>query len=489
MEAPKIVLVSINEIIIPRGRRSLSVEAIKELAESIEKRTLLHPITVSKKLRLLAGQHRLAACKALGWKKIPVHITNHTGVEAELVEIDENLTRNDLNVLERAEQITRRKHLYEDLYPATVMNKGGRGKTMATVAGVSGFSHDAAKKTGLSERTIREDVQIALKIHSAVRDLIRSTPIANQKRDLLELAREPLPSQMKIGKKLSMGTARTFMEAKTLVLREKRTPSQQDAPLAGDPHCTLLQGDCMKFLPKAVKNKSVHLILGDLPFGGKTDYEWDVKLPLKEFWAECDRVLAPRGNVVMFGMAPFTQRLIAAMPDSFSYYMLVWKKSRVGCIGLISQRVLNEHEDICVFFKGGLAKNSATKGTYNPQGVVAMNRVRRNSNHHSPSLDRHNLTKGTYVQEFTNHPRSILDYPNDRDNNHPTQKPVALLEYLTRTFSNAGETVLDPTMGSGSAGVASLRAGRDFIGIEKDAKFFHVAKKRIRAEIVALKKS
>jgi site-specific DNA-methyltransferase (adenine-specific) len=142
---------------------------------------------------------------------------------------------------------------------------------------------------------------------------------------------------------------------------------------------------------------------------------------------------------------------------------------------------LTEHEDIVVFSGGGVSKNAKIRMTYNPQGLKDCNKVCKGKGHsdHRPS----SVTQSSYLQTKTGYPKSIVVIGSDVAKEHPTQKPVALMEYLIKTYTNEGETVLDFTMGSGTTGVACRNLNREFIGIELDEKYFEIAKKRIGVEV------
>lgn len=163
---------------------------IEQLAASIREVGLLNPITITEQYRLVAGSNRLAACKLLGWKDIPACILPLNALDAELAEIDENLIRNELTVLERAEQVERRKRLYEAKYPQAAKPKGGRRPRNGEI--ISPFSEDTAKATGVSPRTIQQEVQIACSLRPEAKALIRDTPFADQTRSSARRRLSPL---------------------------------------------------------------------------------------------------------------------------------------------------------------------------------------------------------------------------------------------------------------------------------------------------------
>lgn len=229
-------------------------------------------------------------------------------------------------------------------------------------------------------------------------------------------------------------------------------------------------GDCLEILP-TLPAGSVDLVLCDLPYG-TTQNKWDSVLPLDVLWREYWRVC--KGAVVLTASQPFTATLTVSGSDAFRYAW-VWEKSAATGHLNAKRMPMKLHEDVLVFF--------LKSAPYNPQGLTPLGKVvRRGGNGGNFGVS------GTEnFQEWTNYPRSILRFSHEGKPVHPTQKPVALMEYLIRTYTNEGDTVLDNTMGSGTTGVACANTGREFIGIEKDPGYFEIAEKRIEdAETAAL---
>ena len=241
---------------------------------------------------------------------------------------------------------------------------------------------------------------------------------------------------------------------------------------------TLMQGDTLDMM-KMVLDKEVNLILCDLPYG-TTSCSWDIIIPFNALWGAYRRVLAPGGCVLLFGNQPFTSRLILS---NLAWYKqaLVWNKNKCGSPGLAKIRPMQVHEDIVVFAPGRTVYNPQmevgepyARKTEKPEGYVG-----RVNNHGYGMKPRNGFTN-----DGTRYPKSIINISRDfsaQQQVHPTQKPVPLLEYLIRTYSNEGDTVMDNTMGSGSTGVAARNTNRNFIGIEKDPVFFNIAVQRINA--------
>ncbi|CAD7023316.1 site-specific DNA-methyltransferase [Pseudorhizobium endolithicum] len=234
---------------------------------------------------------------------------------------------------------------------------------------------------------------------------------------------------------------------------------------------TLALGDCFDILP-TLADKSVSLVLADLPYG-TTQNKWDSVLDLQRLWAEYDRVCT--GAVILFSQGVFTAQVIASNVSAFRY-KLVWEKSKPTNFLNVSRQPLRKHEDICVFYR--------SQPTYNPQ--------KSEGKPYSKGVRKDQLT-GSYgdfapvlvASEGGRHPTDIIYHKTAESEGpvvHPTQKPVGLLEYLIKTYTNPGDIVLDNAMGSGSTCVAASRTGRRFIGIEKDPGFFAIAEQRLTAE-------
>lgn len=246
------------------------------------------------------------------------------------------------------------------------------------------------------------------------------------------------------------------------------------------PTATLVDGNCLDLL-RELPDGSIDLAMLDLPYQ-TTKMVWDKLIPWEPLWAELRRVLTPTGTAVAFGSQPFTTDLIMSARDLFSY-ACVWEKNRAADYLHAKNRVMKTHEDVIVFSKGVMAHEgkSLRRMTYNPQGLEDGG-YRRNS---GSNTTRHIKVRGAKSEanvceaRLKNYPRSVLYFPKDEEHYHPTQKPVALLTYLINTYSNPGDIILDPTMGSGSTGVAALGCGRNFVGFEPDPEFFEIAEKRI----------
>ena len=255
---------------------------------------------------------------------------------------------------------------------------------------------------------------------------------------------------------------------------------------------SLYFGDCIIEMNK-IENDSVDLILCDLPYG-TTKCKWDTIIDLTELWKQYKRIIKkPSGVILLFGQQPFTSMLVSSNYDWFKYN-LIWKKNKTTQFLLANYRPMKCTEDICVFSKGGAAAASKTTGnmTYNPQGLIPTNIKKKNSKERIGKMlnQEHHLGKNNkltgnseYTQKFTNYPNELIEFDIEYDTIHETQKPVKLIEYLIKTYSNEGDIVLDNTMGSGTTGVGCLNTNRKFIGIEKEEKYFKLAKTRILSNL------
>ena len=235
----------------------------------------------------------------------------------------------------------------------------------------------------------------------------------------------------------------------------------------------LMLGDCLERM-KEIPDASVDMVLADPPYG-TTACKWDSIIPLEPMWEQLKRIIKPNGAIVLFGSQPFTSSLIMSNITMFKYEQ-IWDKNKGTQPQLANIQPMKSHENILVFGKG--------KINYYPQKTKGDPYTRDNKQNHKE----HSLSKGLKPIKQVNtgfrFPKTVLMYPRDfsaQSRLHPTQKPVALMEYLIKTYTNEGETVLDFTMGSGTTGIACKNTGRKFIGIEKDETYFKIAQDRIAA--------
>ena len=229
---------------------------------------------------------------------------------------------------------------------------------------------------------------------------------------------------------------------------------------------TLLQGDCLELM-KDIPDKSIDLILCDLPYG-TTQCKWDSIIPFDKLWTHYNRIIKDNGAIVLFGSEPFSSVLRMSNIKNYKYDW-VWEKEQ-GTNQLNAKiQPLRKHENICVFYK--------KQPTYNPQMEEgAPYTINRNT-----QTELYNAQKpSSTVNTGTRYPTTVLKFNRELKNRlHPTQKPVALLEYLIKTYTNESDIVLDNCMGSGSTGVACKNTNREFIGMELDEKYYKVACERL----------
>jgi DNA modification methylase len=230
----------------------------------------------------------------------------------------------------------------------------------------------------------------------------------------------------------------------------------------------LFHGDCLEVMA-GMEAQSVDSIVCDPPYG-TTACKWDSVIPFEPMWDAIKHVIKPRGAVVLFGSQPFTSALVMSNVEWFKYCW-VWEKTNSGDFMLAKYRPRQNFEDITVFSDG--------TATYNPQMVTGkpyIDKPRKRSNNIAKSM----MPNLGIINSGTRFPSAIQRFPNgNNDILHPTQKPVALMEYLIRTYTNEGDTVLDFTMGSGTTIVAALNTGRKAIGVEMDESYFRIAQQRI----------
>ena len=236
------------------------------------------------------------------------------------------------------------------------------------------------------------------------------------------------------------------------------------------PNQELIFGDCLNVLPK-ISDKSVDIVLTDPPYG-TTQCKWDSIIPLNFIWKELKRITKANTAIIFTASQPFTTTLINSNIEDFRYD-LVWCKNQGTNFYNANRMPLRSHEDILVFYK--------KLPTYNPQKTNGKPYKQKRG---TPSEVYRGKDLHITKSDGKRFPLSWKIFKKDKEKLHPTQKPVALLEYLIKTYTNENDTVLDFTMGSGSTGVAAKNLNRKFIGIEKDKKYFGIAKNRINGVLV-----
>jgi DNA modification methylase len=229
----------------------------------------------------------------------------------------------------------------------------------------------------------------------------------------------------------------------------------------------LLHGDCLELM-KSIPNKSIDMILCDLPYG-TTACKWDVIIPFEPLWKEYKRIIKDRGCIALFGSEPFSSHLRMSNIKNYKYDW-IWNKKKGGNPLLSKLQPIKITETISIFnskiYYPIMTKRDKPKSRGKNKGIISE------------------TTNNAFIMDkiyYEKYPKNIIEFSNANQNNkyHPTEKPISILEYLIKTYTLENETVLDNTMGSGSTGVACINTNRNFIGIEKDDKYFEIAKNRI----------
>ena len=249
-----------------------------------------------------------------------------------------------------------------------------------------------------------------------------------------------------------------------------------------DSHGMLFHGDCLEIM-KNIEDESIDMILCDLPYGTSA-CKWDSVIPFEPLWEQYSRIIKPFGAIVLFGSEPFSSALRLSNLDMYKYDWK-WEKPNGANFLNFKYQPAKVHEDIMVFGKSATSYSKNGNMIYNPQMTEGTpynqksGQQRQDNGHVLGSTVRSPIKQVYTENNGTRYPRSIQRFPLDKDKLHPTQKPVALLEYLVKTYTNEGNIVLDNCMGSGSTGVACVNTNRRFIGIELDENYFNIAKERM----------
>ena len=239
----------------------------------------------------------------------------------------------------------------------------------------------------------------------------------------------------------------------------------------------LYNGDCIEVMQQLIdKGVKVDAIITDIPYG-TTSCNWDSVIPFEPMWKCLNGIIKEHSPIILFSVQPFTTKVISSNFDNFKYH-LIWKKNVPTGLNQAKYRPMRYHEEILIF-------NTDTKSTYNPimKERVGLHKECYRYNHYCGNNNHITMDKikKKYDPDFVQ-PSTILEFnvvPNRKGKLHPTQKPVELMEWLVKTYTNENDIVLDFTMGSGSTGVACKNTNRTFIGIEKDENYFKIAEERI----------
>lgn len=247
----------------------------------------------------------------------------------------------------------------------------------------------------------------------------------------------------------------------------------------------IIQGDCLEKM-KLIPDGSVSLVLTDLPYG-TTACTWDTCIDLAKMWEQVERILTPNGTFITTASQPFTSALIMSNPIMFKYE-IIWHKSRKTGHVHAKNKPMKEHENVLVFSKGTTVHKSQSKNRmkYNPQGLIE----KENKINYRPSREikgsdvvagHRPSHKNTLISEYTNYPTSIQFFNSEHNVGalHPAQKPIALFEWLIKTYTDKYDMIVDITAGSGTTGEACINLNRDFILIEKEYNYYEVIKERV----------
>ncbi|MGM1358806.1 DNA-methyltransferase [Bacillus cereus group sp. BceL297] len=240
--------------------------------------------------------------------------------------------------------------------------------------------------------------------------------------------------------------------------------------------------DCLEGM-KMIPDKSVDMILCDLPYG-TTACKWDSIIPFDLLWQQYERIIKDNGAILLTASQPFTTKLIASNMKLFRYEW-IWKKgNHVTGFPNANRMPLKNHENVLVFYKK-LPK-------YYPQDLILLDKpIRKKEIRNMKVFGKRNneSLNNVYVKKYTNYPKSVIDFPRDSKTFHPTQKPVALFEYLIKTYTKEGETVLDNCMGSFTTAIACINTKRNYIGFEMDEEYWNLGNERVNKHIESLKHS
>lgn len=434
-------LIPIDSIIIPPTRRP--PRDVGALVASVATIGLVHPITVTTEMRLVAGRRRVEAHRVLGLKEILARVMTLDAVDAEILEIDENFVRANLTVLERCQQRARRKALYEARYPHTrhggAPGRPGGGKVGAKDEIISSFASESAIQANVSPRTIQHEVFIATELAEDVCDIIRETPIADSKNDLLKLARLEPEHQRRVAEKLAAGEAKHVQDVIFAEAKEKVAAESQHYPEAA----LIRQADALAFL-ESLQPASADLLLTDPPYRTHVD---DI-MAFVERWVPLalSRVKSTGRAYICTG----------AYPEELHAYLQV-------LAGLDELRLGN----VLVWtYRNTLGPSPKDDYNLNWQAIFHLR------GRDAPPLDCPLLVEKFAVQD--------IRAPDGRhgDRHYTWQKPDELAERLVRHSTAAGALVVDPFAGSGTFLLAAARLGRRALGCDQSEEALRIAVER-----------
>jgi ParB family transcriptional regulator, chromosome partitioning protein len=453
--------IKINDIKVNNNRRKVDEIKVKELAESILEIGLINPITVTKNNILIAGAHRLNAVRLLGMDSIECSVVNIDGLMAELVEIDENLIRNELHYIDRGDQLKRRKEIYESLYPKSTRVekvkqnlKQNIDTALSAPSEILTFTEDVSKKTGQSIRKIREDIQIASKINNDIKQEIKDLDIP--KKESIRIAKLEPTEQKQVIEKLKNKQSKKVGQAINQIKQENKLQelkASKDKEINGK----IINDDLFNAVNQ-IDNNSIDLLCTDPPYM-VLDEDWDSFNSIDEFmnftknWLDA---VMPKvkstGRVYICFSQSYQFDLYNLLKDNDFYgfnfgQSIIWNyKNNNKC----SDRKIYRYTYDVIFYLYG--KDAGTL----------------------------NLTDDTYGEAQTSVWTVAIPQTNFNEGKyHPAQKPIELIENIIKTGSKENDIILDCFAGSGTAGVVCEKLNRKYILIEKSKEYCDVIRGRL----------
>lgn len=441
--------IKITDIKINPNRRTLNIDKVKELSESIKDIGLLNPITLNQDNQLIAGLHRIEAYKLLNRDFIECNIINVDTLNGKLAEIDENLMRNDLHFIERGECLKQRKIIYEELYPETKRESSLKQHRNEIISfrEEPAFTDSTAKSFNVSKRTIEQEIQMATNLIPDAKKIIIQKDVS--KTDAILIARQSIEKQKKIIKKLAQN--KTAKEAiKNVNLQEKRQEQQEkilqdkDKPLPSD--IILLEGDIFDKINE-IKNNSIDLFITDPPYGVKKDCEWDKQN--NDFLNNWVKAVIPKLKKEFIGFIFCDSRMLYEFETVIKQHFtiknrLIWIRKNLSMGRVIKDKFISSYEVIFYF------------------GTKELNLPDEWGEERFDSFE--------YAVPQTNF--KDCKY-------HPTQKPLELFKRLIKLGSQEKNLVLDCFAGSGTTGVACKELNRNCVLIEREQEYIDIIKGRL----------
>lgn len=228
-------------------------------------------------------------------------------------------------------------------------------------------------------------------------------------------------------------------------------------------------GDCLNIMPN-IDNKSIDCIICDLPFGVTARNKWDCIIPFDKLWNEYKRIIKDNGAIILHATQPFSSKLVMSNPDMYKYDWIWEKQQGTGFLNAKKQPLRN-HEQILVFYKKQPTYNPQMREGFKPYSIKKGSETSNYNTTNSPNVES--------VSDGSRYPLTVLKYNYDKDKLHPTQKPVALMEYLVKTYTNEGDLILDNCAGSGTTLLAAKNLNRKFIGVEQEEKYYKIIQDRL----------